>query len=233
MTSFCFVSPGAETIKACLHGSWGPQIGEVTCSGHLTYHVNVIKLKWKIIWKKLSLHWIGGLSHQSELPHLPRVPHPYENRPLERSLSSAEVQWGVRAIFVWPWNENARTKQKQKRTETYWFDWLSEGTQHARELSRNQPILCFDVILQCDWPIEQCLLRIRVFFGGKIALVDFRCANSEYQTNFAPAHSRLAPLSLGGGERTKEQQLHKQHLFSLKYHLFLCPTTSYEPFTAP
>ena len=31
------------------------------------------------------------------------------------------------------------------------------------ELSRN----CFDVILQHDWSIEQCLLHIRVFFGGK------------------------------------------------------------------
>ena len=38
---------------------------------------------------------------------------------------------------------------------------------HARELSRNQPILRFDVILQHDWPIEQCLLHMRVFFGGK------------------------------------------------------------------
>ena len=38
---------------------------------------------------------------------------------------------------------------------------------HARELSGNQPILRFDVILQHDWPIKQCLFRIRVFFGGK------------------------------------------------------------------
>ena len=38
---------------------------------------------------------------------------------------------------------------------------------HARELSRNQSILRFDVILQHDWPIEQCLLHIRVFSGGK------------------------------------------------------------------
>ena len=38
---------------------------------------------------------------------------------------------------------------------------------HARELSRNQPILRFDIILQHDWPIEQCLLHIRFFFGGK------------------------------------------------------------------
>ena len=38
---------------------------------------------------------------------------------------------------------------------------------HARELSGNHSILRFDVILQHDWPIEQCLLHIRVFFGGK------------------------------------------------------------------
>ena len=35
------------------------------------------------------------------------------------------------------------------------------------ELSRNQSILRFDVILQHDWPIEQYLLDMRVFFGGK------------------------------------------------------------------
>ena len=89
----------------------------------------------------------------------------------------------LKAIFVWPWNENAQTKQKIER-----FDWLIERTQtpvafgclsersgkkklHARERSRNQPILRFDIILQHDWPIEQCLLNcllhIRVFFGGK------------------------------------------------------------------
>ena len=38
---------------------------------------------------------------------------------------------------------------------------------HARELSRNQPILHFDVILQHDWPIEQCLLHVRVSLAGK------------------------------------------------------------------
>ena len=32
------------------------------------------------------------------------------------------------------------------------------------ELSRNR----FDVILQHDWSMEQCLLHIRVFFGGKM-----------------------------------------------------------------
>ena len=51
------------------------------------------------------------------------------------------------------------------------FDWLSERsgekTSHARELSRNQSILRFDVISQRDWPIEQCLLHFRIFLAGK------------------------------------------------------------------
>ena len=50
--------------------------------------------------------------------------------------------------------------------------WLLVGPRlseklHAWELSGNQPILRFDIILQHDLPIEQCLLHIRVSFGGK------------------------------------------------------------------
>ena len=35
------------------------------------------------------------------------------------------------------------------------------------ELCTNQSTPRFDVILQHDWQIEQCLLHIKVFFGGK------------------------------------------------------------------
>ena len=86
-----------------------------------------------------------------------------------------------RTIFVWPWNENARTKQKQQkngnraiwlvyRTDTnapgFWLVKRTLGWKNfmPEELSRNR----FDVILQHDWSIEQCLLHIRVFFGGKM-----------------------------------------------------------------
>ena len=64
--------------------------------------------------------------------------------------------------------------RKNKRTEIQRFDWFIERIQtrvgfgwlanarvkkfHTRELSRSQSILPFDVILQHDWPIEQCLL---------------------------------------------------------------------------
>ena len=46
------------------------QTGLPTLAGH----VNVIKLKWEIIWT-------GRLPHLSGLPHLPRVPHLHVNRP--------------------------------------------------------------------------------------------------------------------------------------------------------
>ena len=91
-----------------------------------------------------------------------------------------------KSIFSWPWNENSRTKQKQQTNgnRAIWLvyrkgtnargAWLLVGKANARvkklhdwELSRNHPILRFDVILQHKWPIEQCLLHIRVFFGGK------------------------------------------------------------------
>ena len=51
------------------------------------------------------------------------------------------------------------------------FGWISERSSEKNvmpeELSRNQSILRFHVILQDDWSIEQCLLHISVFFGGK------------------------------------------------------------------
>ena len=88
----------------------------------------------------------------------------------------------VRAIFVWSWNENAPTKQKQQTNGNRaiwlvcWTDtnargvWLVKRTfgwkkLHARKLSRNQSILRFEVILQHHWPIEQCLLHFRFFFS--------------------------------------------------------------------
>ena len=68
--------------------------------------------------------------------------------------------------------------KNNKRAKIKRFDWFIERIQThlwlvkrtlcwknfmPEELSRNR----FDVILQHDWSIEQCLLHIRVFFGGK------------------------------------------------------------------
>ena len=72
-----------------------------------------------------------------------------------------------------------KQNRNNKRTEIKRFDWFIKQIQTRvafgwlserpveKKLSKNQPILLFDVILQHDWPIEQCLLHIRVFFGGK------------------------------------------------------------------
>ena len=50
------------------------QTGLPALTGHPTYHVNVIKLKWRIIWT-------GGLPHISGLTHLPGIPRLHVNRP--------------------------------------------------------------------------------------------------------------------------------------------------------
>ena len=86
-----------------------------------------------------------------------------------------------RAIFAWPWNKHARTKQKQKtngnraiwlvyRTDTNarcfrlvkrTIRWKNFMPENFLEINR----YTLYVILQHDWPIEQYLLHIRV--GGK------------------------------------------------------------------
>ena len=72
------------------------------------------------------------------------------------------------------WTEIVRATDLIGLPNGYKREWVLVGWAnarlkklHARELSRNQSILRFDVILQHDWPIEQCLLHIGVFFGGK------------------------------------------------------------------
>ena len=56
-----------------------------------------------------------------------------------------------------------REQNRNKRTEIERFDWFIERIQ-TREINR---YFRFDGKLQHDWPIEQCHLHIRVFFGWK------------------------------------------------------------------
>ena len=74
--------------------------------------------------------------------------------------------------FVWTKLRPIRAKKRTiwlfYRTDTnargFWLQASARlKNRHARELSRNQQILRFDATLQHDWPIEQCLLHIRVF----------------------------------------------------------------------
>ena len=70
------------------------------------------------------------------------------------------------------WKRAKKTERTNERKQSDLIG-LSNGSKrsseklHARELSRNKLILRFDVTVQHDWPIEQCLLHIRVFFSGK------------------------------------------------------------------
>ena len=99
--------------------------------------------------------------------------------------------------------------RNNERTEIERFDWFIERTQtrvafgkKKKKLHANQSKLRFDVILQPDWPIEQCLLHIRVFFGGKTKspcfdlfrhpLADSDKTNNEHLANIFQGHTKIA-----------------------------------------
>ena len=89
--------------------------------------------------------------------------------------------------------------------------WLLVGKAYARvkkkKLHANQSKLRFDVMLQHDWPIEQCLLHIRVFFGGKTKspcfdlfrypLADSVKANNEHLANIFQGHTKISLSNRG------------------------------------
>ena len=70
--------PYHSPLRACLHGGGGPQIVEIGAASHPTYHVNVIKLKWEIIWT-------GGAGYPPKRVTSPTwdPPHLHVNRPLD------------------------------------------------------------------------------------------------------------------------------------------------------
>ena len=67
------------------------QTGLPALAGHPTYHVNVIKLKWEIIWT-------GGLPLLSGLPHLPGVPHLHVNRPKVENIFIITKHSGMNSL---------------------------------------------------------------------------------------------------------------------------------------
>ena len=92
------VTPPWNVYMAKFDPGWGGypvwQTRLPALEGHPTYHVNVIQVKWEIIWT-------GGLPHLSELPHLPGVPHLHVNRPLEIYLRLNVTKYNiVTALFI-------------------------------------------------------------------------------------------------------------------------------------
>ena len=59
--------------------------------GHPAEHVNVMTLKWEIIWT-------GGLPHLNGLPYLPGVPHLYVNRTLGSTRSHRDLAKSRRVL---------------------------------------------------------------------------------------------------------------------------------------
>ena len=94
---------------------------------------------------------------------------------------------GCKVIERFSYDLEMKTRKQNrnnKYTEIERFDWFikriqtrvafgrlselsCEKTSGPVELCRYQPILRFSVILQHFWPIEQCLLHVGVFYGGK------------------------------------------------------------------
>ena len=101
------------------------------------------------------------------------------------------------------------------------------------ELSRNR----FDVILQHDWSIEQCLLHIRVFFGGKTKSPCFvlfthwliKQITNTYRNHFSKTYENRSiegirnrgPFSVKNGMQRGKRLDTRRNLISLT-----CPTHS-------
>ena len=63
------------SLRACLHGGRGPQVGEVPRLGGVT------RLSICLSYEFDHIYMIGGVTRHM-LPHLPGVPHLHVNRPL-------------------------------------------------------------------------------------------------------------------------------------------------------
>ena len=102
-------------------------------------------------------------------------------------------------IFIWPWNENAWTKQNQQTNGNreiwlvYWtLRWKNFMSENFVEINWNQS----DVILQPN----KCLLHIMVFFGGKAKRPCFdlfiyrliKQITNNYRNHFSRSYENLA-----------------------------------------
>ena len=95
------------------------QTGQPASVGHPSYRVNVIKVKWKIIWT-------GGLLHLSGLPHLPGVHHLQINRSVDFSwgshlacsLRESTVKWATQTYNLF---SNVAAKLVEKRRYKFYY----------------------------------------------------------------------------------------------------------------
>ena len=147
--------------------SWGnpDRWGNMRRVTHPTYDVNVIKLKWDIIWT-------GGCPPPpSGLPHLPGVPHPCVNRPLDshrsyrlRQRSHLIPGHGARVRFLLGTNVNTLFFQVTK------LHWIQVLVCRPSLLVLGQSTALFSLLCSClkmasnraKWSsyVHSCLCRI-------------------------------------------------------------------------
>ena len=94
------------------------------------------------------------------------------------------MEGSIRAIYIWPWNENVQTIQKQQKNGNrvnwlvYQTDtnaggfWLVKGTLSWKNFMPKN-LHCWKSTNTSLWRhtatwIKQCVLHIRVFFGGNM-----------------------------------------------------------------
>ena len=139
---------------------------------------------------------------------------------LVKRIARQEYLHGVRAIFVWPWNENAR-KNGSKRTETERFDWFIERIQtrvafwlvkrtvrwknfkleNFLEIYRY-----FALTSYCNTTGQsnKCFPHTRVFFGGKTKIPSFDLfvhwlieqIMNTYQNHFSRSYENRSIISI-------------------------------------
>ena len=127
--------------------------------------------------KRMKLHdLLGNPSFPKKLIiHISGNIHIFTGQSLNLRERNGKINQRYRAIFTWRWMKMCEQNRNNKWALKEWFEWFIDLTQahvafgwlseHSGEKtscprsSKNQSIPCFDVILQQDWPVEQCSVQ--------------------------------------------------------------------------
>ena len=116
---------------------------------------------------------------------------------LVKRIARQEYLHGVRAIFVWPWNENARGFWLVKRT----VRWKNFKLENFLEIYRY-----FALTSYCNTTGQsnKCFPHTRVFFGGKTKIPSFDLfvhwlieqIMNTYQNHFSRSYENRSIISI-------------------------------------
>ena len=108
-------------MEAADPGKWGNPLRWSKTPVHITSHVNVIKLKWEIIWT-------GRLPHLSGLPHSSGFPQLHVNRPLVKQQKKNTQTQSLSFSSFRPQGPFAPGDEKKRR-------WRGEGLFPQKKIS--------------------------------------------------------------------------------------------------